>query len=183
MNKNINRTRIHLGTNFTSCEVSAIIINEKHLNWNFPIWSSIPAYIIGGENLNITFYHFINLTGNVPEDCIGKEIIDIYNHKDYGLCIGMFNCLLAKQFYNNEKSTNKLKQLKTIRSSKNIDELSKFYGIQSIMNIKPIKSFPVTFDILKNTPDTVLKNLILLLRYQKENKINMLPEFKNIKSI
>lgn len=107
----------------------------------------------------MTIYNYLCRYGHIPEDCVGKKIIDLYKHPEFGLCIGAYNNLLASQSKINDEKTEA-----AFRVMDSYGELKRLFGAISIDKLKPVKSIELTSGILFMTPQELLDYIILLLK-------------------
>ncbi len=127
----------------------------------------------------LNFYKILSTTGNIPEDLIGKEIIDIYYDKDYGLCLGIGGVLLAKQREINKSIEDKI--IEEIINANNLKDLKDLFNSKSILNRRPIKKFPITYEMLWATPKDVLDHIVEVLRTARE--ANMICDWIDLNKI
>jgi len=127
----------------------------------------------------LNFYKILSTTGNIPEDLIGKEIIDIYYDKDYGLCLGIGGVLLAKQREINKSIEDKITE--EIINANNLKDLKDLFNSKSILNRRPIKKFPITYEMLWATPKDVLDHIVEVLRTARE--ANMICDWIDLNKI
>jgi hypothetical protein len=127
----------------------------------------------------MNLYRLLTSTGHIPDNCIDKDIIDIYVHPDYGLCLGFYGLLIATRFQmtlDAEEVT-----LQRLSQASNVDDLARLelFGAVSIDQLMPIKTMTLTADLLFLSPNEILEAVLELIKIGRRKNIDILGGAKN----
>lgn len=112
----------------------------------------------------MNFYNILNIMNYPPEDIIDKKVLSIYIHKEFGLCLGLFGFIIARQKTPKNKTDEFIKSIDKI---KNISDLNPLFSSK----YKLLMKIPLTFEIFFESPSMILEVFIQMVINAKNNNI------------
>jgi hypothetical protein len=124
--------------------------------------------------LSRSLYNILSNIGFIPENCIGRDSIDIAVNKRNGLCLLYRGLCLSRQRKTDKNSVNGT--INIIRKSTDAASLKELYMSNDIDYFRYVHKFPLTGEMLTLSPDEILETIINMLVLGKQSNITIIKD-------